>query len=216
MGEPPGTRIVAGEKIVSDASPYWLVVENGQLALPLAHKPIIARINRECRNGLGVRAITKLFNAEPRVPTFSGNKYWSSSTIQKILESRETFGEVTFYRVDKESEPGKVKRIPVLTVPDYYPRAITETDYILAKEAHKSVRPSGQFRRTADTPQCCPTWESAGAVRPCTSTTRAATAVISIAAVRHATTIATTIATTAMIGSSTNYWCCSCCSMCPG
>lgn len=140
-------RILAGEKIVTDASPNWLKVDEGKLVLPSEHKQNIVRINRECRNGLGVRAITKLFNAEPRVPTFSGNKYWSSSTIQKILESRETFGEVTFYRVDKESEPGKAKRIAVLTVPDYYPAAITETDYILAKEAREKRRSIGPIQK---------------------------------------------------------------------
>jgi len=140
-------RILAGEKIVTNASPDWLKVEKGELVLPRAHKEIIGRINRECRNGLGVRAITKLFNTEPRVPTFSGNKHWSSSTIQKILESRETFGEVTFYRLDKESEPGKAKRISVLTMPDYYPAAISETHYILAKEAREKRRSIGPIQK---------------------------------------------------------------------
>ena len=140
-------RILAGVKIVTDASPYWLKVEHEKLVLPVAQKQTINRINRECRNGLGVRAITKLFNSEPRVPTFSGKKNWSSSTVQKILESRATFGEVTFYRIDKESEPGKAKRVPVLTIPDYYPAAITESDYILAKEARKQRRSIGPVQK---------------------------------------------------------------------
>jgi DNA invertase Pin-like site-specific DNA recombinase len=141
------TRILAGEKIVTDATPDWLKAENRNLVLPASHKQTIVRINRECRNGLGVRAITKLFNTDPGVPTFSGKKYWSASTIQKILENRETFGEVTFYRVDKDSMPGKVKRIPVLTIPDYYPAAITETDFILAKEARGRRKGIGPIQK---------------------------------------------------------------------
>src|ERR1051325_10852841 len=141
------TRIMAGEKIVTESSPHWLKIEDGNLVLPASHKQTIIQINRECRNGLGVRALTKLFNTEPRVPTFSGKKYWSSSTIQKILASRETFGEVTFYRLDKESEPGKVKRVPVLTMPTYYPAAITEADFILAKEAREKRKGIGPIQK---------------------------------------------------------------------
>ena len=76
-------RIVAGEKIVTDASPYWLMVEDGSFVLPVSHKQIIIQINRECRNGLGVRAITKLFNTEPRVPTFSGKT--ASAVAREII-----------------------------------------------------------------------------------------------------------------------------------
>jgi DNA invertase Pin-like site-specific DNA recombinase len=140
-------RIMAGEKLVTDASPDWLKIEDDELVLPPAHKQTIIRINRECRNGLGVRATTKLFNAEPRVPTFSGAKFWSPTTIQRILENRATFGEATFYRVDKESEPGRVLRIPVHTIPDYYPKAISETDFILAKEARERRKGVGPIHK---------------------------------------------------------------------
>jgi DNA invertase Pin-like site-specific DNA recombinase len=140
-------RILAGERLVTDAAPSWFKVEGGELVLPSQHKQTIIRINRECRDGLGVRAITKLFNREPREPTLSGAKFWSPTTIQRVLESHTTFGEATFYRVDKESEPGKKLKIPVLTMKDYYPAAISETDFLLAEEAREGRKGIGPIHK---------------------------------------------------------------------
>jgi DNA invertase Pin-like site-specific DNA recombinase len=142
------SRMLAGEKLVTDAAPSWFKVEDHATVLPPQHKQTIARINRECRvNGLGVRAITKLFNREPREPTFSGAKFWSPTTIQRILESRTTFGEATFYRIDKDSQPGKKLKIPILTIKDYYPAAISETDFLLAEAAREGRKGIGPIQK---------------------------------------------------------------------
>lgn len=141
-------RILAGEKLVTDATTDWLIVKDGKVVLPPEHKRTIQRINEECRvGGLGVRAITNLFNTEPRVPTFNGAKFWSPTAIQRVLESRATFGEATFYRTDKDSVPGTVLKIPMMTIPDYYPPAISETDFILAKEARERRKGKGPIHK---------------------------------------------------------------------
>jgi DNA invertase Pin-like site-specific DNA recombinase len=140
-------RILAGEKIVTDATPAFLTVKDGKVVLPPENKQTLIRINRLCREGLGVRRITKLFNTPPRVPTFTGAKSWSQTAIQKYLEMRSTFGEATFYRVDKESVPGTAIKIPVMTEKDYYPAAISETDFILAEQARQRRKGVGPIHK---------------------------------------------------------------------
>jgi len=140
-------RILAGEKLVTEATPAFLTVKDDKVVLPPENKQTLMRINRLCREGLGVRRITKLFNTPPRVPTFTGAKSWSQTAIQKYLEMRSTFGEATFYRVDKESVPGTAIKIPVLTEKDYYPAAISETDFILAEQARQRRKGIGPIHK---------------------------------------------------------------------
>src|SRR5205823_2095410 len=72
---------------------------------------------------------------------------WSPTTIQRILENRATFGEATFYRIDHESEPGNKLKIPVLTMKDYYPAAISEADFLLAEMAREGRKGIGPIHK---------------------------------------------------------------------
>jgi len=151
-------RIEAGEVIPSEASPGWIDVVDGQYMLNPARTATTRNIHQLHRGGYGRRKIAQLLNDDlERHPTWRGTT-WHPSAVQRILESRATFGEVSLRRNETDDEkaariaaalaagetPVDRVRMLVMTKVRYYPPVLagpsgengtfTDADYAEAEQ----------------------------------------------------------------------------------
>jgi DNA invertase Pin-like site-specific DNA recombinase len=141
-----------GKGIITRRLPGWVREENGQLVLIEERAAVIRRIFDLAGAGCGGRAIRRRF-LEEKVPPFGERHvrdnrrrsafsgHWTVSYIQSILSDRRALGE----HQPRDSE-GNPSGSPI---PDYYPRAVSDEAWSLARAGARERRVRGG-RVTAD------------------------------------------------------------------
>ncbi|MDR5738025.1 recombinase family protein [Caballeronia sp. LZ016] len=119
-------RANIGTKKLTARSPLWLKLNADRTEFNFIPEriEIVKEIISLAKNGFGQLAIAKMLN-ERGTPAFSGEKNaWHSSYIQKILTSKQLYGEF---------QPGETingrKIISGPPIEDYYPAVITKDEF---------------------------------------------------------------------------------------
>ncbi|MFM0474767.1 recombinase family protein [Paraburkholderia strydomiana] len=119
-------RANIGTKKLTARSPLWLKLNADRTEFDFIPErvEIVKEIISLAKNGFGQLAIAKMLN-ERGTPAFSGEKNaWHSSYIQKILTSKQLYGEF---------QPGETingrKSISGSPIDDYYPAVITKDEF---------------------------------------------------------------------------------------
>ncbi len=114
-----------GKGIVTARAPAWLAVVNGAFEFKQGARETLRRIMLLCVGGMGCRMITATFNRE-KVPTWGKIPRWEEAYVRKIVHSRATIG----------TYQPKTAGIPEgLPIPNYFPAAVTEKEYLAAQGA---------------------------------------------------------------------------------
>ncbi|MGF6975377.1 DNA invertase Pin-like site-specific DNA recombinase [Paraburkholderia sp. JPY465] len=119
-------RANAATKKLTARSPLWLKLNADRTRFDYIPKrvEVVKEIINLAKNGFGQLAIAKMLN-ERGTPAFSGEKNaWHSSYIQKILTSKQLYGEFQ----PGETLNGK-KIITGPPIDDYYPAIITKDEF---------------------------------------------------------------------------------------
>ena len=115
-----------GIKKLTARSPLWLTLNADRTEFNFISKrvEVVKEIISLAKNGFGQLAIAKMLN-ERGTPAFSGEKNaWHSSYIQKILTSKQLYGEFQ----PGETLNGK-KVFTGAPIDDYYPAVITKDEF---------------------------------------------------------------------------------------
>jgi DNA invertase Pin-like site-specific DNA recombinase len=120
---------------LTDRIPSWLVSKRDASGRRIftehpTHADTVRRIFVECAEGAGRRTIVKGLNRD-HVPTFRGRNGWQTSTISRIITSRNALGE---YQPCMRGEGGKLipEGEPIL---GYYPAVVGEDLWVRANRA---------------------------------------------------------------------------------
>jgi DNA invertase Pin-like site-specific DNA recombinase len=110
--------------IIAGSLPAWVEKRNGKLRLIPERAKAMRRIFALAAAGYGRSRIVQTLRAEG-IPSFSGEKEWSSATISFILSDGRARGQY---------QPCQIGRIPDgPPIPDYYPAAVTEEQWLAAR-----------------------------------------------------------------------------------
>jgi DNA invertase Pin-like site-specific DNA recombinase len=115
----------AGKGIITARAPAWLQVVDGKFRFRRGARETIQRIVSLCAGGMGCRLITTTFNREA-VPTWGKIPRWEEAYVRKIVRSRAIIGE------HQAKAKGEADGPPI---PNYYPPAVTEREFLAAQGA---------------------------------------------------------------------------------
>ena len=130
-------------KPLTSIAPAWLkhVKDENRFEVIQDRAETVKKIFELCTSTCGLWAITKYLNAN-QTEVFGRSKYWNKSYIRKILSNRSVLGEY---------QPNSIidgKRTPCGDpVIDYYPRIISEEQFILANAAIEKRAVHGKGRK---------------------------------------------------------------------
>jgi len=136
-----------GDTKLTEMAPAWLKLNEDRTAYSLVpdRVELVQRMFEWSKNGIGSETIARRLNLQeiPTLGTRSANQ-WHASYIKKILDNRAVLGEFQPHTLVNG------KRIPEGDpAPDYFPRIVSDEDFVLAKTARQSRRtnsagPKGQ------------------------------------------------------------------------
>lgn len=135
-------------KPLGKAVPYWLELKDGKYTVIEERAEVVRRIFQLCISGRGRTATGRILNNE-KVPVFGSiarNKdgLWATTSIARILNSRQVLGEYQPTRLDKG------KRVhDGQSVRNYFPRIITDDLFFQAQAAQQS-RKDGKITRQSE------------------------------------------------------------------
>ncbi|MGC2960533.1 recombinase family protein [Paraburkholderia graminis] len=134
-----------GDKKLTEMAPAWLKLNDDRTAYSLIpdRVELVRRMFESSKDGIGSETIARRLNQQ-EIPTFgtrSANR-WHSSYIKKILDNRAVLGEFQPHTLVNG------KRIPEGDpAPDYFPRIVSDEDFVLAKTARQSRRTNSAGRK---------------------------------------------------------------------
>lgn len=139
-------RDQASTKKLTSMAPKWLKLEADRTTFEVIvdRADIVRRIYRLANDGHGTYSITQLLNREG-VPAFGRSNGWNESYVEKILKNRAVLGEYqphTFVE-GKRRPTGDV-------VLDYYPRIITDDEFLAVQGARRERATFGGGRKGAE------------------------------------------------------------------
>jgi DNA invertase Pin-like site-specific DNA recombinase len=130
-------RAREGGALLTGRVPAWLKVFNGK-AVPIPERvAVLKRIFHLAADGYGRARIIRTLKAEGVAP-FGDSGKWTAPYVAKILNNRTALGELQPRKDDGTPEG------PVIT--DYYPRVISEQEYLLARAGQDRRRGRGGRR----------------------------------------------------------------------
>ncbi|HJT77714.1 MAG TPA: recombinase family protein, partial [Gemmataceae bacterium] len=118
----PTERMGSGCQVLTRRLPLWVERVGGRLVKVPARATAVKHIFALAAAGLGHGAIVKRLEAES-VPPF-GKKRWHKGYVGKILKDRRAVG---------EHQPRKGGRPDGDSIPDYFPAAVTEEEWLAAR-----------------------------------------------------------------------------------
>jgi DNA invertase Pin-like site-specific DNA recombinase len=106
--------------------PGWIEERDGKMRLIPVHGAIVKRIYTMAANGYSATAIVRRFRAEG-VQSIGKTGKWASSYVSRILSDRRPVGEF--------QPRGRGHNPDGPPIPDYYPRVVSEEEWIAARAA---------------------------------------------------------------------------------
>lgn len=136
-------RDQAGDKKLTSMAPKWLHLSDDRETFDLIEDraEIVRRMYHLAREGHGTYSITQLLNREG-VPAFGRSNGWNESYVEKILKNRAVLGEYQPHTLveGKRRPTGDV-------IPDYYPRVITDDEFLSVQGARRERATFGGGRK---------------------------------------------------------------------
>ncbi|MFL9908295.1 recombinase family protein [Paraburkholderia sp. RL17-337-BIB-A] len=134
-----------GDTKLTEMAPRWLKLNEDRTAYSLVpdRVELVQRMFEWSRDGIGSETIARRLNQQeiPTLGTRSANQ-WHASYIKKILDNRAVLGEFQPHTLVNG------KRIPEGDpAPDYFPRIVSDEDFVLAKTARQSRRTNSAGRK---------------------------------------------------------------------
>lgn len=113
--------------------PYWMTLDkaNNEFKLKKQHVDVVNYIFELAASGMGNYAIVRRLNTEG-VKNFGRVDYWSTSSVQALLNNRAVLGEFQPHtKINKKRVPdGEL-------IKDYYPAVVSEALFYRVKESRK-------------------------------------------------------------------------------
>lgn len=125
-------RRAAAGSVVTRRCPAWLRVVGDRFEFRPGAKDLLTRMFDMCSAGHGCRGIAAAFNRE-KVPTWGKGK-WDEAYVRKIIVGRAVLGE---YQPMKGRGAERVADPTLAPVPNYYPAAVTQSQWDRAAGARK-------------------------------------------------------------------------------
>ncbi|CAE6687862.1 recombinase family protein [Paraburkholderia haematera] len=134
-----------GDTKLTEMAPAWLKLNEDRTAYSLIpdRVELVQRMFEWSRDGIGSETIARRLNQQeiPTLGTRSANQ-WHASYIKKILDNRAVLGEFQPHTLVNG------KRVPEGDPAlDYFPRIVSDEDYVLAKTARQSRRTNSAGRK---------------------------------------------------------------------
>lgn len=134
-----------GDEKLTEIAPAWLKLNDDRTAYSLVpdRVELVQRMFQWSKDGIGSETIARRLNQQglPTWGTRSADQ-WHASYIKKILDNRSVLGEFQPHTIVGG------KRVPEGDpAPDYFPRIISDEDFVLAKMARQSRRTSSAGRK---------------------------------------------------------------------
>jgi DNA invertase Pin-like site-specific DNA recombinase len=124
----------AATDVLTNRLPGWVINTGGKLKLHPENARTVRLIFRLSSEGYGVERIVKRLNGEG-ICTFTGRPAWSISTVHKILTSRAAVGD---YQPHTGSGTGGRRLAVGESIPDYYPRIVSDGLFARVQQAFKN------------------------------------------------------------------------------
>ena len=138
-------RVNASSKKLTSKAPAWLRLSDDKSRITeiSGRADTIREIYSLSKRGYGSTSIQRYLNNHlSDHPPFSENGKWNRSYIQKILENPAVYGEFQPHKMDQG------KRVPDGSpIPNYFPVAVTKSDFLLSRSQVSSRRLSGSGRK---------------------------------------------------------------------
>jgi DNA invertase Pin-like site-specific DNA recombinase len=134
-----------GDTKLTEMAPAWLKLDEDRTAYSLIpdRVELVQRMFEWSKDGIGSETIARRLNQQglPTWGTRSADR-WHASYIKKILDNRAVLGEFQPHTLISG------KRIPEGDpAPDYFPRIISDEEFVLAKTARQSRRTNSAGRK---------------------------------------------------------------------
>jgi DNA invertase Pin-like site-specific DNA recombinase len=133
-------RAREAKEIMTRSLPAWVEEHGGKMRLIPARAAVVKRMFRLAADGYGVTAIVKKLTTE-KVPPFGPSGRWARSYVAIILKDRRAVGECLPKSKGAAQDP----------IPDYFPAAVTEEEFLAARAgaAQRRHRP-GRMPKEGD------------------------------------------------------------------
>ncbi|VBM56232.1 recombinase [Burkholderia pseudomallei] len=134
-----------GDAKLTEMAPAWLKLNDERTAYSLIpdRVELVQRMFQWSKDGIGSETIARRMN-EHGLPTWGTRKadQWHASYIKKVLDNRAVLGEFQPHVLVNG------KRVPEGDpAPEYFPRIISDEDFVLAKTARQSRRTNSAGRK---------------------------------------------------------------------
>jgi DNA invertase Pin-like site-specific DNA recombinase len=134
-----------GDTKLTEMAPGWLKLNEDRTAYSLIpdHVELVQRMFEWSKDGIGSETIARRLNQQS-LPTWGTRSadQWHASYIKKILDNRAVLGEFQPHTLVNG------KRIPEGDpAPDYFPRIVSDEEFVLAKTARQSRRTNSTGRK---------------------------------------------------------------------
>ncbi|ONA10953.1 recombinase family protein [Burkholderia pseudomallei] len=134
-----------GDAKLTEMAPAWLKLNDERTAYSLIpdRVELVQRVFQLSKDGIGSESIARRLNQQG-IPTWGTRKadQWHASYIKKVLDNRAVLGEFQPHILVSG------KRVPEGDpAPDYFPRIISDEDFVLAKVARQSRRTNSAGRK---------------------------------------------------------------------
>ncbi|WP_261534432.1 recombinase family protein [Burkholderia multivorans] len=134
-----------GDAKLTEMAPAWLKLNEDRTAYSLVQDRVelVQRMFQLSKDGIGSESIARRLNQQG-IPTWGTRSadQWHASYIKKILDNRAVLGEFQPHMLVSG------KRVPEGDpAPDYFPRIISDEDFVLAKVARQSRRTNSAGRK---------------------------------------------------------------------
>lgn len=128
-------RARTGEHIITRRLPAWVSESGGKLVLIPAAAKAVRRVYELARSGYGNMSIAKKLTAD-KVPPITDNGIWMRSYVAGILADRRAVGELQPRKRDGSPDGDPI--------PQYYPRVVTEEEWLAARAGASTRRRPGK------------------------------------------------------------------------
>ncbi|WP_176316907.1 recombinase family protein [Burkholderia vietnamiensis] len=134
-----------GDAKLTEMAPAWLKLNDERTAYSLVpdRVELVQRMFQWSKDGIGSETIARRLNQQG-LPTWGTRKadQWHASYIKKVLDNRSVLGEFQPHVLVNG------KRVPEGDpAPDYFPRIVSDEDFVLAKTARQSRRTNSAGRK---------------------------------------------------------------------
>ncbi|MFL9914129.1 recombinase family protein [Paraburkholderia fungorum] len=134
-----------GDTKLTEMAPAWLKLNEDRTAYSLIpdRVELVQRMFQWSKDGIGSETIARRLNQQS-LPTWGTRSavQWHASYIKKVLDNRAVLGEFQPHTLVNG------KRIPEGDpAPDYFPRIVSDEDFVLAKTARQSRRTNSAGRK---------------------------------------------------------------------